>query len=59
MQSIKCPHCQNDDSSLLEPISLMIWFCTVCARPFQIDDGEPNDPITNRQKDRKTTDEKV
>jgi hypothetical protein len=33
---IQCQYCQNDDASLMEPVTILRWYCSVCARVFEI-----------------------
>jgi ribosomal protein L37AE/L43A len=30
-----CPHCKNDDATLLERVRHGIWFCVCCAKEFK------------------------
>ena len=39
---IICPYCLNSSSDLMEPVTILRWFCSVCARIFEIE--ESNEP---------------
>lgn len=33
--SVVCPHCKNDDSTLIEPIGAR-WLCVVCGKTWSV-----------------------
>ena len=45
LKPIHCNHCQNDDASMMEPVTLLRWYCSVCARIFDINPLEIYDSI--------------
>jgi uncharacterized protein YbaR (Trm112 family) len=44
-----CPHCKNDDRSMIDLVELhRVYFCTVCAKIFEV----PDERLPQRTTDR-------
>lgn len=46
MSEVACPHCSNQDKTLLEPRILWqktLWLCLVCSKVFTEDTSERKD----------------
>ena len=52
---MRCPHCQNDDDSMVDSIRPGFYFCLVCAKTFEAND----DRNRTSKKGRKDTEEEV
>ena len=32
---LQCPHCQNDDVTMIEQVTSVLYLCHVCSRVFE------------------------
>jgi transposase-like protein len=54
MREVKCPHCQNDDKTLIEHVRKRRYFCEVCGKTFI---GDDDDTRGSSQEDSKDSEE--
>ena len=56
---LTCPHCQNEDESLMcwlyQQGKTVRYVCNVCSKSFLVTDGESNDTIREGQESRRDT----
>jgi ribosomal protein S27E len=51
----RCIHCKNEDMDLMEPVTIIRWYCKVCSKVFEV----TNDPLTEGKKGRGNTENKI
>ena len=53
---IVCPFCQNNDGAMMEPVTIIRWFCNVCSKIFEVNMevvSEPSRPNSSSHEDLK------
>lgn len=41
-KQLKCPHCQNSDRRMIEPLATHLFLCVVCSHVFEVTDETAN-----------------
>ena len=41
--SLRCKHCLNEDQRMMEPLTDKLYHCSVCAKVFEVTNGESRD----------------
>ena len=54
MESLKlmCPFCKNENRSMMEPVTIFIYYCGCCSKTFNV--NEVTDDPTRKSEDRST-----